>query len=446
MRISTFAFWFILMAACAAATAAQLTVGPGRQFASVEQAYQRAKPGDIILVYPKPGGAAYEKTALQVRKERITFKAAAEAKEKVILSGKGYDYSGAGPVPRAIFQFDPQASGCVLDGFVLTGAHNDSHNGAGVRINQANDVTIRNCEIRGNDMGIMSNGDGTPRTAVNQLIEHCLIHSNGEPAEPGQNHNLYLGGSSVVLLDCQVRSSLTGHNVKSRAHQTVVAFCYVHDSANREFDLVDAPDTAAPDSHAVLLGNVIVKARDCAGNRGVIHFGADGGKEHDGTLYLIHNTIITPYISPVVMLSAVKAKVQFVNNIISDGGAGQHGQRLVDAGKAGPAAVSGQCNWLCAGMGRQEQLQRTYSARQGEIPPFAAPAKGDYHLARGDANIVGAGLSWDKIKLPQIVGASGEWLPKGRFGRPAAATAPATKPTPPAGGADLGAFPFPRQN
>ena len=38
---------------------------------------------------------------------------------------------------------------------------------------------------------------------------------------------------------CEVHSSLTGHNVKSRAHRTVVEACYIHDSANREFDLVD---------------------------------------------------------------------------------------------------------------------------------------------------------------------------------------------------------------
>jgi len=32
----------------------------------------------------------------------------------------------------------------------------------------------------------------------------------------------------------------------------------------------------------------------------VIHFGQDGGKEHNGILWLVHNTIVTPFISPVV--------------------------------------------------------------------------------------------------------------------------------------------------
>ena len=234
----------------------------------------------------------------------------AAAKPYVAISGQGFDYSGAGSTPRAIFQFNPGADNCTLEGFELSGAHNSSHNGAGVRINQANHVAIRNCSIHDNDMGIMSNGDGSLATAVDQRIEECRIYRNGDPTEPGYNHNLYLGGTSVTLRFCEIHHSLTGHNVKSRAHHTRVEYCYVHHSANREFDLVDAAETARPQSDAVLLGNIIVKDPKCSGNRAVIHFGQDGGKGHNGTLYLAFNTIVTPFISPVVELSAAGAKAR----------------------------------------------------------------------------------------------------------------------------------------
>ena len=244
------------------------------------------------------------------------------------ISGKGFNYSGAGSTPRAIFQFNPGADGCVLDGFELTAAHNDSHNGAGVRINGSNNVTVRNCAIHNNDMGVMSNGDGSATKAVNQRIERCQIHHNGDPSQPGYNHNLYLGGTSVTLRFCEVNSSLTGHNVKSRAHYTRVEYCYIHDSANREFDLVDAADTARPESDAVLLGNIIVKSPQCKGNRAVIHFGQDGGKERDGTLYMAFNTVVTPFASAVVELSTPKAKAVMVGNLVSDGGHRQDNQTL----------------------------------------------------------------------------------------------------------------------
>jgi hypothetical protein len=117
-----------------------------------------------------------------------------------------------------------------------------------VCINQANSIIVRDCVIHHNDMGIMSNGDGTPDTATDQRIEGCLIHSNGDPADPGFNHNLYLGGTSVTLIGCEVHSSLTGHNVKSRAHRTTVLASFIHDAANREFDLDADPElpSAAP--------------------------------------------------------------------------------------------------------------------------------------------------------------------------------------------------------
>ena len=53
-------------------------------------------------------------------------------------------------------QFDPAARGAVDSS--NSGAHNASHNGAGVRINQANDILVTHCEIHDNDMGVMSNG------------------------------------------------------------------------------------------------------------------------------------------------------------------------------------------------------------------------------------------------------------------------------------------------
>lgn len=400
MRLLLHTMTLVAMMA-SAASAAELAVGPGQAHATIPEALAKAQPGDTILVHRLDGNKPYEAVAVMVRKDRITIKAAGPG--PVTLSGKGFDYSGAGPVPRAIFQFDPQASGCTLEGFELTGAHNDSHNGAGVRINQADGVTVRNCEIHGCDMGIMSNGDGA-QAGADQRIEGCLIHSNGSTKEPGQNHNLYLGGNSVTLTACEVHSSLTGHNVKSRAHLTRVLYCYVHDSANREFDLVDAKgDTTSAGSDAVLLGNVIVKDPRCSGNHAVIHFGQDGGNEHNGALYVVHNTIVTPFISPVVDLSAAGAGAKFINNILWDGGSGQARQELVKLARGGKAEnVSGSANWMTPGffLPAGGKFEATFTAASGAAPPFADSKDRDYHLVKGDPAIVAAGVPWSKILLP----------------------------------------------
>ena len=206
----------------------------------------------------------------------------------------------------------------------------------------------------------MSNGDGTPRSATGQLIENCLIHSNGDHAHPGYNHNLYLGGTDVTMRGCEVHSSLTGHNYKSRAHRNVVVGCYIHDSLNREFDLVDAKgDTDRPGSDTILAGNVIVKDPNCRGNKAVIHFGQDGGKGHDGTLHLVHNTIVTPFISPVVDLSAPKARANLLNNIVWNGGG--------ETGRAGAGFGEGEGGGRIAGIGREQLACGGFPGEGGEV-------------------------------------------------------------------------------
>ncbi len=221
------------------------------------------------------------------------------------------------------------------------------------------------------------------------MIEQCKIYHNGDPSEPGYNHNLYLGGTSVVLRFCEVHSSLTGHNVKSRAHYTRVEYCYVHHSANREFDLVDASETALPESHAVLVGNVIVKNPQCEGNRTVIHFGQDGGKQHDGTLYLVFNTVVTPFIAPVVDLSASRAKASLVGNLVSDGGVRQANQVVAVARNGATLeAVTGTYNWLSGGFGGaagtgldpKTNLSRARAIRYSPIRPSTIITSRRQHL------------------------------------------------------------------
>ena len=327
------------------AFAADLSVGPNQPFARLEDALAQARPGDVILVYPLPDHQPYPKVALSVKTPLLTIRSAAPAGTRVALSGRGFDYTGLGSVPRAIVEFGPNVGQCVLEGFELFGAHNATHNGAGVRINQANGITLRNCEIHDNDMGVMSNGDGTLQRAVNQLIAACVIHDNGDRSDPGFNHNLYLGGASVTLSGCEIYASLTGHNVKSRAHTTTVSHCLIHDSANRELDLVDAAETAFAGSDAILIGNTITKGLKCPGNGGVIHFGQDGGHPHNGTLRLASNNIFTPFVAPVIQLSAPEARAVLDGNVIKNSGQQQSGQILVAPGSpTAPAPVRGLNN------------------------------------------------------------------------------------------------------
>ena len=390
--------------------AGTLHVGPGKPFDRIEDANANAKAGDTILVHAREDNAPYMGTAVYVTEADLTFRAVPSKKGGLVpVNGKGFDYSGRGIVPRAIFQFNKGADNCVLEGFELYGAAGESHNGAGVRINQANHITIRNCDIHHNDMGIMSNGSVREKTGANQVIEHCLIHDNGTTQQPGLNHNLYLGGTSASVRFCNVHSSLTGHNIKSRAHHTRVIYSYVHDAANREFDLVDAANTGVANSDAGLMGNIIVKATPCKGNKAVIHFGQDGGKPHSGTLYLIHNTIVTPYISPVVDLSETQARLKLVGNIICDGKGKQRNQVLVKARNGAQLHnVSGSANWLTSGFSLpqgSELHERSNILGQDDTDLFRKPDRHDYRLARRKGLVSREGSPFKSLRLPPVPGA-----------------------------------------
>jgi len=397
-----------IVATTLTAETATLEVGPAKAFARIEAANERARPGDVVLVYPREDGRPYEKTAVYVRQRDVTFRAVVDEDTGwVKISGEGFDYSGRGSTPRAIFQFNRGADGCLLEGFELFGARNETQNGAGVRINQANHVTVRNCNVHGNDVGVMSNGDGTPSAGVNQRIEHCAIHHNGSFDNPGFNHNLYLGGTSVTLSFCDVHSSLTGHNVKSRAHFTCVQYSYVHDSANREFDLVDKADTARPNSHAVLMGNVIVKDPKCKGNRGLVHFGQDGGREHNGTVHFVYNTVVHPFISPVVELSSPQAKALLVGNLVTDGGVRQNNQKIAGVRHgAKEENVTGGYNWFSGGFTGvvQTKLDPDTTVFRRVVSLFAAPARHDYRLNDQMAKTGTTRLSPDDLEIPWAPG------------------------------------------
>jgi hypothetical protein len=388
-----------------------LEVGPGRTHARPEDALRRARPGDTLLVHPPPGGA-YEKVALAVRIPRLTIRAAPSRDgRRVRLDGADFEYSGASPVPRAIVQFDPEANGGLLEGFELTNAHNRSSNGAGVRIAAANDVTIRNCEIHRNDMGIQSHGDVAKDTGRNQRLESCVFHHNGNDRRAGFNHNLYLGGTSVRMTGCEVYAPTTGHNFKSRAHFNWIEASFIHDSGNREFDLVDgAANTEAPGSHAVLTGNVIAKAKDCKGNPAVIHFGQDVGQDHQGTLFLIHNTIVQPFASPVVDLSAPGASAVIANNLVWNGGARPAQPTALAAVRNGAALdrVTGGGNWVSAGFmfppGAGLAPADNVIASASEAPAFRNPGGADYQLLPVPGRMLNLGRPLVALKLPAAPG------------------------------------------
>jgi hypothetical protein len=268
-------------------------------------------------------------------------------------------------------------------------------------------------------MGIMSNGNGTLDAAKDQRIEFCQIHGNGTDRDYGQNHNVYLGGASVTLRACEIHSSVAGHNVKSRAHVTRLEHCFIHHAAEREIDLIDDRETAAPGSDAFLLGCIILKHPQCPGNQGVIHFGQDQGGEHDGTLFIVHTTIQTPFVTHVIDVSAGKARVRMVNSLLWNGGGPMQLARARNG--AQESGITGSHNWAQRGVSAVcgIKLATGGSLKLGEEGRLESRTEG----------VVDAGLPWAEVGL--------EGPPPRQYLHPAA-----DEQRPESGPPDLGAYEY----
>ena len=434
-----FAAGLVLLITCGAAVVAKvINVGPpgsGADYEMLEVAVDNAEAGDVIAVHPRPGNAPYTQTALLIDRRLFIYAVRDANAPPIPLTGDGFDYDGVGATPRAIVEFLPRASGSILKGFELSGARNASGNAAGVRILGANQVAIRQCDIHHNDMGVMSSPFSQEHAAADQLIEDCEIHHNAPPAgseaaagREGMAHNLYLAGESATVIGCNIHDALDGHNIKSRARFTLIEANYIHHARNREIDLVDSAMTVQAGANATVIGNVIVKTPQAdedpqrRGNRAVIQFGQDGQASRYGTLYLLFNTIVTPYVSPVVELSSPNVGLMMINNLIADEGAPVRGQTLVAADRNGATLryVRGSHNWVSPGFAASaDALMLTDNLATQGVPPFRDPAAGDYRLRLATSGITDAGLR--SFGLPPIPGKTlgGQALELNQFTPPA---------------------------
>ncbi len=279
-RLSVLFLWLFI--AWIHSEAATYQVGPSRAYTSVGS-LPDLNPGDVVEIdsgiynevkrWTRPGTVAQPIIIRGVGTTRPVF----DATNLVV--------DGVLPRPRAVFQVE--ADYIRIESLEFRNARN-GNNGAGIRVSYGNNVTVRDCRIVDCDMGIMCNNNS------NLLVESSEIASNGTALYDGYSHNLYLGGNNATLRFCYIHDALNGQNFKTRAHYTELLYNFIADSQDGEVGLVDASETAAANSHALMLGNfVISKPRLSGYNSGrFIQFGQDSGGQHNGTLFAFNNTFV----------------------------------------------------------------------------------------------------------------------------------------------------------
>ncbi|HYE05776.1 MAG TPA: hypothetical protein VEL07_09700 [Planctomycetota bacterium] len=327
LRIAT------VSALVAAATAAVHDVGPGQTYTTIASVPALA-PGDEVRIH---SGTYHE-----VRRWRDVGTAAnpiiirGVGPTRPVIDATGLNTSGSLPHPRAAFQIE--GSYITVERLEFRNAANASDNGAGVRIatftTTVLGTVLRDCLITGNQMGIMSG------QCDDTLIESCEIAYNGSDQYA---HNCYLGGGATRVVGCWIHHAIQGQNFKTRGHYTELLYNRIEASSDGEVGLVDAAETDAPHSNALMVGNVIISAaRGPSQNQGkFINFGQDVGGHHHGTLYAYNNTFI-----------AADPRIRFFTCQTADASLVASGNVFVGSANIVEGAwgtVAGARNWMANG-------------------------------------------------------------------------------------------------
>ena len=255
-----------------------LTVGPSGEYPTIALAVAASGDGDTIDV----AAGTYTNDFLEFS-DSITLQAVGGM---VVINA-----TVPPPDGKAIITEGATGADVTISGFELTGAavsDADGDNGAGIRY-QGGNLTLTNDYIYGNQEGILANpavqGTGTITITSSEFAD------NGNSSGPGSGytHNIYV--DQVALLDISdslITGALVGHEIKSRALDTVITNNVIADgptgTASYDIDLPNGGD-------ATITGNVIEKGPD-AQNPYVISYGEEGVTNPGTDVTIADNTIL----------------------------------------------------------------------------------------------------------------------------------------------------------
>jgi hypothetical protein len=275
--IRGFALATLLAATCAAnASAATLSVGPGKTYAAPCAAFAAAKDGDTIEI---TGGTTYSGDVCTVARSNLTIRGV-NGRPKIDAAGKNAGGKGTWVVT---------GSNNTIDNVEMVGARVNDRNGAAVRLEGTN-LTLRNIFFHDNENGLLTGAN----TNSDILIEYSEFGHNG--AGDGQSHNLYVGHvKSLTFRYSYSHDANVGHNLKSRAITNTIVYNRFSSTAPGQTGSTAAGQPSyeinLPNAGtSYIIGNVIQQPA-VSQNTGMVTYGEEGATNPQD-LYVINNTFL----------------------------------------------------------------------------------------------------------------------------------------------------------
>jgi len=262
------------------ASAATLSVGPGKSFSAPCAAINAAFDGDTIAI---EGGTTYKGDTCKVARNGLTIRGV-NGRPRIDAAGKESGGKGIWVVT---------GNDVVVDNVEMFGAKVPDGNGAALRLEGTN-FTLRNSFLHDNEDGILSNRNENSDI----LIEYTEFGHNGRGE--GQTHNLYIGKvKSLTFRYNYSHDANVGHNLKSRAMTNTIVYnrfastnpgdkgSTAPGQPSYEIDLPSA-------GTSYIIGNVIQQPA-ANQNPTIVAYGEEGASNPGQDLYFINNTVVNDF-------------------------------------------------------------------------------------------------------------------------------------------------------
>jgi hypothetical protein len=262
------------------ASAATLSVGPGKTYAKACAAIAAAKDGDVIEI---TGNTTYSGDVCSINRNNLTIRGV-NGRPKIDAAGKNAADKGIWVV---------NGNNLTVENVEMYGAKVMDGNGAAFRLQGAG-FTLRNAFIHDNENGILSNANANSDI----LIEYSEFGHNGRG--DGQTHNLYIGHvKSLTFRYSYSHDADVGHNLKSRADTNMIAYSRFSSTPPGETGStasgqpsyeIDLPNAGT----SYIIGNIIEQPA-ANQNPTIVAYGEEGATNAGSDLYVINNTFLNDY-------------------------------------------------------------------------------------------------------------------------------------------------------
>ncbi|WP_273034957.1 hypothetical protein [Massilia timonae] len=294
------------LAAIGGASAATLSVGPGKTYAAPCAAFAKAKAGDVIEIQ---GGKTYSGDVCAITASDLTIRGV-NGRPKIDAAGKNAQ-------GKAIWVV--KGNNITVENVEMYGAKVPDKNGAALRLEGTN-FTLRSSFLHDNQNGILSGANANS----NVVIEYSEFGYNGYG--DGYSHNLYIGNiASLVFRFNYSHDANVGHNLKSRAKLNTITYNRFSSTPSGQTGStksgkpsyeIDLPNGGT----SYVIGNVIHQP-SAHNNPGMLAYGLEGATNPGQDLYVVNNTFLNDDSSrgTFVLIGGKVTKAALIQNNIFGG-------------------------------------------------------------------------------------------------------------------------------